>query len=114
MENKSHALAAGIFVIVVAALLAGLGLWLTRDKTDYRYFELSSKESVTGLQPQAAVRYKGVSVGKVTSIGFDPETSGNVRIRIAVNDEECSLFHRSARAVVRVSDHSASEWDSPR
>ena len=86
MENKSHALAAGIFVIVVAALLAGLGLWLTRDKTDYRYFELSSKESVTGLQPQAAVRYKGVSVGKVTSIGFDPETSGNVRIRIAVNE----------------------------
>ena len=31
MENKSHALAAGIFVIAVAALLAGLGMWLTRD-----------------------------------------------------------------------------------
>lgn len=86
MENKSHALAAGIFVIVVAALLAGLGLWLSRDKTDYTLYELSSKESVTGLQPQAAVRYKGVAVGKVTSIGFDPEASGNVLIRIAVNE----------------------------
>lgn len=86
MENKSHALAAGIFVIVVAALLAGLGLWLTRDKTDYKVYELSSKESVTGLQSQAAVRYKGVSVGKVTSVGFDPEATGNVRIRIAVNE----------------------------
>jgi len=85
MENKSHALAAGIFVIVMAALLAGLGLWLTRDRTDYTRYELSSKESVSGLQPQAAVRYKGVAVGKVTRIGFDPEASGNVLIRIAVN-----------------------------
>ncbi|MDE2413375.1 MAG: MCE family protein [Comamonadaceae bacterium] len=85
MENKSHALAAGIFVILVAALLAGLGLWLTRDRTDYRLYELSSKESVSGLQPQAAVRYKGVAVGKVTVIGFDPQAAGNVLIRIAVN-----------------------------
>lgn len=85
MENKSHALAAGLFVLAVAALLAGLALWLTRDQTDYRYYELSSKDSVSGLQPQAAVRYKGVSVGKVTRIGFDPEASGNVLIRLAVN-----------------------------
>lgn len=86
MENKSHALAAGLFVLVVAALLAGLGLWLSRDRTDYKLYELSSKESVSGLQPQAAVRYKGVAVGKVTRIGFDPEASGNVLIRIAVNE----------------------------
>jgi phospholipid/cholesterol/gamma-HCH transport system substrate-binding protein len=86
MENKSHALAAGLFVLVVSALLAGLGLWLTRDRTDYKLYELSSKESVSGLQPQAAVRYKGVAVGKVTRIGFDPEASGNVLIRIAVNE----------------------------
>ena len=84
MENKSHALAAGLFVLVVSALLAGLGLWLTRDRTDYKLYELSSKESVSGLQPQAAVRYKGVAVGKVTRIGFDPQTNGNVLIRIAI------------------------------
>lgn len=87
MENKSHALAAGTFVLVVAALLAGVAYWLTRDNAQYRLFELSSKESVSGLQPQAAVRYKGVSVGKVTRIGFDPDTPGNVLIRIAVNDD---------------------------
>ena len=87
MENKAHALAAGIFVIAVAALLAGLAMWLTRDQTDYRVYELSSKESVSGLQPQAAVRYKGVAVGKVQSIGFDPQTTGHVLIRIAVNTD---------------------------
>ncbi|HRO51884.1 MAG TPA: MlaD family protein [Alicycliphilus sp.] len=87
MENKAHALAAGIFVIAVAALLAGLAMWLTRDQTDYRVYELSSKESVSGLQPQAAVRYKGVAVGKVRSIGFDPQAVGHVLIRIAVNTD---------------------------
>ncbi|MFT3813252.1 MAG: MlaD family protein [Acidovorax sp.] len=87
MENKSHALAAGIFVIAVTALLVALGLFLTRDRTHYNRYELSSKESVSGLQPQAAVRYKGVSVGKVTDIGFDTVVPGNVLIRIAVNTE---------------------------
>lgn len=85
MENKSHALAAGLFVLIVTALLAALGMWLTRDQTDYRVYELSSKESVSGLQPQAVVRYKGVSVGKVRSIGFDPQATGHVLIRIAVD-----------------------------
>ncbi len=86
MENKSHALAAGIFVVVVAALVAALAMWLTRDSGSYHSYELSSREGVSGLQPQAAVRYKGVSVGKVTHIGFDPQVSGNVLIRIAVED----------------------------
>ena len=87
MENKSHALAAGAFVLLVSLLLAGLGLWLTRDRTVYQLYELSSRESVTGLQSQAAVRYKGVAVGKVERIGFDPQTPGNILIRIAVNTD---------------------------
>lgn len=87
MENKSHALAAGVFVIVVAAMLAGLAIWLTRDNANYEQYELSTKDGVSGLQPQATVRYKGVAVGKVTRIGFDPQVAGNVLIRIAVNEQ---------------------------
>lgn len=87
MENKSHALAAGIFVLVVAAMLAGLAIWLTRDNANYEQYELSTRDGVSGLQPQATVRYKGVAVGKVTRIGFDPQVSGNVLIRIAVNEQ---------------------------
>ena len=87
MENKSHALAAGIFVLVIAAMLAGLAVWLTRDNANYEQYELSTRDGVSGLQPQAAVRYKGVAVGKVTRIGFDPQVNGNVLIRIAVNEQ---------------------------
>jgi phospholipid/cholesterol/gamma-HCH transport system substrate-binding protein len=70
MENKSHAYAAGTFVLALLALLIGLAFWLTKDNTQQRVFELSSREAVTGLQPQASVRFKGVNVGKVTAIGF--------------------------------------------
>lgn len=87
MENKSHALVAGLFVVIVAALLAGLAVWLTRDNANYRQYEMTTRDGVTGLQPQAAVRYKGVAVGKVTRIGFDPQMPGNVLLRIAVNEQ---------------------------
>src|SRR5690349_20305397 len=86
MENKSHAWAAGLFVLGVTALLIALAVWLTRDAGSSHAYELSSRDTVTGLQPQAAVRYKGVAVGKVTHIGFDPDAPGNVLIRIDVND----------------------------
>lgn len=87
MENKSHAMAAGSFVLLLAALLAALALWLTRDKHDYRLYELSTKDTISGLQAQATVRYKGVAVGKVTDITFDQTQAGNVLIRIAVDSK---------------------------
>jgi phospholipid/cholesterol/gamma-HCH transport system substrate-binding protein len=86
MENKSHALAAGAFLLGVLALLVALAVWLARDTTEHRIFELSSREGVNGLQPQAGVRYKGVSVGRVTAIELDNKVPGNVLVRIAVND----------------------------
>ncbi len=87
MENKSHALAAGAFVLAVTAMVVALAIWLTRDSGSYQQYEMTTRDAVSGLQPQAAVRYKGVAVGKVTQIGFDTEVSGNVLIRIAVDDD---------------------------
>lgn len=94
MENKAHALAAGTFVLIVSALLVGLAVWLTRDTGVQRMFEVSSPESVTGLQPQATVRFRGVNVGKVDSISFDPQVPGNVLLRIKV-DEAAPLTRSS-------------------
>ncbi|HRL37048.1 MAG TPA: MlaD family protein, partial [Ottowia beijingensis] len=85
MENKAHALAAGAFVLAVTALLIGLAMWLLRDEVNTTTYEMVSAEAVSGLQPQAAVRYKGVAVGKVTDISFDPDNRANVLVRIAVS-----------------------------
>ena len=85
MENKAHALAAGLFVLVVTALLALLSIWLMRDTTERDLYEMTTAETISGLQPQAAVNFRGVPVGKVEFIGFDSKVKGNVLVRISVD-----------------------------
>lgn len=87
MENKAHALVAGLFVVVLAALLLGLGAWLTHDNGPRVRYEISTRDSVTGLAEQAPVRYRGVDVGKVTSIGFDRGRQGSVLVTLEVSPE---------------------------
>lgn len=85
MENKAHALAAGLFIVLIGALLVVLGYWISSDEIPHTSYELTTTENVSGLQPQAAVRYKGVPAGRVLAIGFDPKTPGRVVIRIDVD-----------------------------
>jgi phospholipid/cholesterol/gamma-HCH transport system substrate-binding protein len=85
MENKAHALAAGAFVLIITALLALLAVWLTRDNTQRDLYEMSTSETISGLQPQAPVRFRGVPVGKVELIGFDEKVKGNVLVRVSID-----------------------------
>ena len=87
MENRSHALMTGFFTIalLVAAVMAGL--WLNRDKVEWVPYQIATTQSIPGLNPQAAVRYRGLEVGKVDEITFDPTTSGRILIRLSVDPE---------------------------
>lgn len=85
MENKAHALAAGLFVVALIALLVVMGLWLTRETGVRHVYEISTRETISGLQEQAPVRLRGVEVGKVTAIGFDATTRGNVLVRMEID-----------------------------
>lgn len=87
MENKSHAFLAGLFTIgLVAAVILTL-LWFNRDNTERVPYDLISRSNVNGLNPEAAVRYRGLDVGKVQSIHFDPTNPGQIVIRILVNKD---------------------------
>jgi phospholipid/cholesterol/gamma-HCH transport system substrate-binding protein len=86
MENKAHALAAGIFVLLVGALTVALASWLHADTRERFLYEVSTRYALNGLQPQAAVRYRGITVGKVTEMGFDPKVRGNVLVRLALEN----------------------------
>lgn len=87
MESKSHALMAGLFTLaLLAAVLLG-GWWLNRDKTEMIPYVMATKLSVSGLNPQATVRYRGLDVGKVSDIRFDTAVPGQILVFFGVRPE---------------------------
>lgn len=87
MENKSHALWAGLFTIAMlcGAILAGI--WLSRDKTQRTPYQIATTHAVAGLNPQALVRYKGLAVGRVDKIDFDQRVPGQLLINISIDPD---------------------------
>jgi phospholipid/cholesterol/gamma-HCH transport system substrate-binding protein len=84
MENKSHALIAGLFVIMLGIALVLIALWFDRDTKERLPYELVAQASVSGLSPESAVRYRGLDVGKVENIRFDPKVAGQILVRVTV------------------------------
>ncbi|MCU9952523.1 MULTISPECIES: MlaD family protein [Burkholderia] len=87
MENKSHAFWAGLFTIALTLAIAGTVFWFNVDRTVRVPYDLLARTNVTGLFPDAAVRFRGLDVGKVQSIGFDRTHPGQIRIRILVDHD---------------------------
>jgi phospholipid/cholesterol/gamma-HCH transport system substrate-binding protein len=86
MESQSHSFIAGLFVILLA--LGGIAgaLWLGPDKGPARLpIDLLTTHSVAGLKVDAPVRFRGVDVGRVDSISFDPRQVGQIRVRVSVD-----------------------------
>jgi phospholipid/cholesterol/gamma-HCH transport system substrate-binding protein len=87
MENKAHALMAGAFtlLLVIAGIL--IALWFNRDKGGQIPYEMATKLSIPGLNPQAPVRYRGLDVGRVTAINFDPKVPGQILVLLNVKPD---------------------------
>lgn len=86
MENKSHALAAGLFVLLLGAALVSVALWFSKDDGQKLVpYIITTTADVSGLKPEAPVRYRGVDVGKVHSIRLDPAARGMIAISIGVD-----------------------------
>ncbi|MDY0965200.1 MULTISPECIES: MlaD family protein [Massilia] len=85
MENRSHALMTGIFTIALLVATVLIGLWFNRDKTELVPYEIVTTQSIPGLNPQATVRYRGLEIGRVDEIIFDPRVTGQILIRLSVD-----------------------------
>jgi phospholipid/cholesterol/gamma-HCH transport system substrate-binding protein len=49
MENRAHALAAGLFTLLLGAGLVAVALWFGKDDVGYVSFLVSTTSSVAGL-----------------------------------------------------------------
>jgi phospholipid/cholesterol/gamma-HCH transport system substrate-binding protein len=87
MENRSHALITGFFTIILLIATVLAGIWFNRDRVERTQYEIATVQSIPGLNPQAAVRYRGLEVGKVDEILFDKTHAGQIIIRLAVDTE---------------------------
>lgn len=85
MENRAHALAAGLFAIALGIATLIAVWWFSSTHEAEVEYDLVTTGNVTGLNPQATVRYRGMSAGKVISIRIDPDDSRNILVRINVS-----------------------------
>ncbi|HEY7803446.1 MAG TPA: MlaD family protein [Orrella sp.] len=84
MENRSHALLAGLFVLLLLIAAAATAIWLSQKDVTYQPYELVSKYPVAGLSIQSQVRYQGMAVGQVQGLSIDRNKPGVIRVQIGV------------------------------
>lgn len=87
MEDRSHALAAGLFAIVLGAAAVFAVWWFSGTREDMTEYVLVSTGNVSGLTPQAAVRFRGMAAGKVNTIRIDPQDARKLLVSISVRED---------------------------
>ncbi len=86
MESRSYALLTGLFTILLGIALAATFIWFRGDTKSYSHYLVVSTFPVNGLNRQAAVRFRGVEIGKVEDISIDPQDPQNILIRVTLDD----------------------------
>lgn len=86
MNNRVNYSLIGFLVLFSLAAMIGFGYWLLKPskEIEMRTYAIYFDESVLGLNLDAAVKYKGINVGKVTSLSINPKNSQQVQVLINV------------------------------
>ncbi|HEY8355081.1 MAG TPA: MlaD family protein [Methylophilaceae bacterium] len=87
MENRTYAIAVGLFTLLLSLALLLSFWWLSGNHGQNTDYTVVSSLPVTGLSVESAVKYRGVNVGKVTDIRLDPSARNTIRIDIQVMDD---------------------------
>jgi phospholipid/cholesterol/gamma-HCH transport system substrate-binding protein len=82
MEPKVSYVWVGAFVVLFGAVLIVIVLWLARGgpQRTYRSYYAYSGESVSGVNEDSVVKYKGINVGRVRNMRLDPENPERIRL----------------------------------
>ena len=86
METRANYLLVGSFVLALILGLIGFVIWLAKVQFDTQFarYDIYFEDSVNGLQVGGPVKYRGITVGEVTSIVIDPTDVARVLVTIEV------------------------------
>jgi phospholipid/cholesterol/gamma-HCH transport system substrate-binding protein len=75
VATEAHKFEVGVFVIAATVIFIGAAIWLgaSRFFEENKRFATYFSESVQGLDPGAAVKYRGVPAGRVEAIRIAPD-----------------------------------------
>lgn len=85
MGRNKHALMTGLFLLVLITASVIVIYWLGHFERERNTYVISTRESVSGLNPESTVFFRGIAVGKVLKVEFDPNDSGIILIPIEVD-----------------------------
>jgi phospholipid/cholesterol/gamma-HCH transport system substrate-binding protein len=88
VESKVNYTIVGLFVVVLTTAMLSFAYWLTRSYgvEDYRIYHVHLSESVAGLNTDSSVKYRGVDVGTVSSMGINPDNPEEVRLVLKIDE----------------------------
>lgn len=87
MEEKVNFAVVGAFVLALSAALIGGTLWLSSGKSYrvvYDVYQTYMHESVSGMNLNSPVRYRGVEVGRVQKIALAPGNVEQVQLTLDI------------------------------
>ena len=100
MGRDKHALITGLFLIIFVAAVTALIYWIGHFERERNIYVISTRNSVSGLNPESTVFYRGIAVGKVIKILFDPNDTGIILVPIEVDKN--IVFTKGVYATLRL------------
>ncbi len=86
MNNRVNYTIVGILIIVGISLMLAFTYWLIKPESsnDVKKYTIYFDESVLGLNLNAPVKYRGITVGKVESLEINPKNSAQVKATVSI------------------------------
>lgn len=86
ISKTSYAMVGAFVLLLTGAFIWGM-LWISAGgpPQDYDRYLVYMMDSVSGLNVDAPVRFRGVDVGKVEKISIDPQRPERIRLQIQVH-----------------------------
>lgn len=100
MGRNTHVLATGLFLVILIFVLTVSIYWIGNFERERDLYVISTRGSVSGLNPESTVFYRGIAVGKVLKVNFDPKEPLTILIPIEV--DKSLRFTRGLYATLRL------------